>query len=106
MKLGIVVYSDDSETVWNALRFGVYAQVMGDAVKMFLIGKGVRMELLGTEDFKVKEQLKTFLESGGKMFACKTCLEIHAIKPSASYTVSTLKDLSEIVKESERVLTF
>ncbi|MEA2075598.1 MAG: hypothetical protein U9O85_07700 [Euryarchaeota archaeon] len=27
MKIGIVTYSDDSETVWNAFRFGNFAEI-------------------------------------------------------------------------------
>ena len=39
MKIGIVIYSNDAETVWNALRFGNYAVKEGDSVATFLIGK-------------------------------------------------------------------
>lgn len=41
MKLGIVIYSCDPETVWNAFRFGNHALKNGDAVKIFLLAKGV-----------------------------------------------------------------
>ena len=37
MKLGIVIYSNDSETVRNAFRFGNLALVTGDEVKGFLM---------------------------------------------------------------------
>ncbi len=53
MKVGIVVNSNDSETVWNAFRFGNFALAMGDEVKVFLIGKGVEVESLDTDKFKV-----------------------------------------------------
>lgn len=106
MKIGIVVYSDDSETVWNAFRFGNFACAMGDQVKVFLIGKGVELESLGTDKFDIAKQVQTFASDGGKIFACGTCLEIRGMKPSAIYSVSTLKDLYEIVKESDRLITF
>ena len=79
---------------------------MGDEVKVFLIGKGVEAELLDAERFNVNEQLKTFANGGGKILACGTCLEIHQLKPSGTFAVSTLKDIYEIVKESDRVITF
>ena len=55
MKLGIVVYSGDSEAVWNAFRFGNFALAMGDEVKVFLLGKGVESESLDTDKFNVTE---------------------------------------------------
>jgi len=44
MKLGLVIYSNDSETVWNAFRFGNFALNQKDAVNVFLLGKGVESE--------------------------------------------------------------
>ena len=34
MKIGIIVYSDDPETVWNALRYGNYALAVDDKVHL------------------------------------------------------------------------
>ncbi len=44
MKIGIIIYSNDPETVWNAFRLGNYAIKEGDEVKAFLSGKGVESE--------------------------------------------------------------
>ena len=106
MKLGIVIYSNDPETVWNAFRFGNFALSMGNEVKIFLLGKGVEFESLNRDVFQVTEQLQTFINNGGKIFACGTCLEIHELKPSEIYTVATLNDLYEIVTESDKIVTF
>ena len=106
MKIGITVYSDDSETVWNALRFANFSLAMGDEVRVFLLGKGVEIESLDRDIFKVTEQLQTFINSGGKVLACGTCLEIHRLEASKTSTVSTLGDIYQIVKESDRILTF
>ena len=46
MKLGIVIYSTDAETVWNGFRFGVFALKQGDQAKAFLMAKGVECEKL------------------------------------------------------------
>ena len=106
MKMGIVIYSDDSETVWNAFRFGNFTLAMGDEVRVFLIGKGVECESLGTDKFKVMEQLRVFVDGGGKIFACGTCLEIHQLETPEIFAVATLNDIYEIVKESDKVVTF
>ena len=106
MKIGVVISSDDSETVWNAFRLGNFARAMEDEVSVFLLGKGVELESLDTDKFGVTEQVQTFVQSGGKIFACGTCLEIHQLEPSEIYTVSKLKDIHEIVKESDKIITF
>jgi uncharacterized protein involved in oxidation of intracellular sulfur len=55
IKLGIVVYSDDAETVWNAFRFGNFALNQKDEVNVFLLGKGAESGSLGTEKSRVTE---------------------------------------------------
>ncbi len=44
--LGLVIYSDDIETVWNALRLANFSKKQGDTVNIFLLGKGVELENL------------------------------------------------------------
>ena len=106
MKLGIVIYSSDPETVWNAFRLGNFALAMGDEVAIFLLGKGVEYESLGTDIFNITEQVQPFINNNGRILACGTCLEIRGLKPSKVYTVGTLKDIHEIVKKSDRIVTF
>ena len=106
MKIGIIVYSNDSETVWNAFRFGSLALAIDDEVRVFLIGKGVEYGSLDTDTFKVTEQLQGFLTGGGKVFICGTCLEIHQLKAPEEFTVASLKDLHDIVEESDKIVTF
>jgi uncharacterized protein involved in oxidation of intracellular sulfur len=106
MKVGIVIYSNDSETVWNAFRFGNFALNAGDEVKVFLLGKGVECESFDTEKFKVTEQMRSFLENGGEIFACGTCLKLRGSEESELCPISTMKDLYDIVKWSDKLLTF
>ncbi len=106
MKIGIIVYSNDPETVWNAFRFGNFALAMGDRVNIFFLGSGVEFESLDKDVYNITEQKEPFLASGGMLFACGTCLEIHGLPASGIYKVSTLDDLYEIVKGSDRVITF
>jgi len=106
MKIGIVIYSNDSETVWNAFRFGIFALNEDDEVKVFLLAKGVESESLDTEKFKVTEQIQSFINNGGKILACGTCLRIRQSEGSETCPMSTMKDLYEIVRESDKIITF
>ncbi len=106
MKLGIIVYCNDPETVYNAFRFANLALSGGDQVRVFLLGKGVESETLDTDSFKVNEQVQAFVGGSGRIFACGACLKIRQQGGSAACPVSTLKDMYEIVKESDRIVTF
>ncbi|UCF07666.1 MAG: DsrE family protein [Thermoplasmata archaeon] len=106
MKIGIVIYSNDPETVWNAFRFGNFALDKGDEVKAFLLAKGVEAESLDTDQFKITAQMQTFVDSGGKILACGTCLKIRQSDGSELCPLSTMKDLHDIIKESDKVVTF
>jgi sulfur relay (sulfurtransferase) complex TusBCD TusD component (DsrE family) len=106
VKLGIIIYSNDAETVWNAFRFGNYAVNEGDSVATFLIGKGVEIETIDTDKFNVTEQMRSFIKGGGTISACETCLKIHHLGGSELCPISTLADLHEIVKESDKIVTF
>ena len=106
MNIGVIIYSGDSETVWNAFRFANFALKKGDQVKLFLIGKGVESDSFDKEMFNITEQLKLFVDGGGKIFACGTCLRIHQYQPPEFYVVATLDDLYEMAKGSDKLVTF
>jgi len=106
IKLAIVIYSNDPETVWNALRFANYSLSEKDTVSVFLMGKGVEIKNLSTKDFDVTEKLNNFLDSGGKIFACGTCMNSRNLKESKACPVSSLSDLYEIIRRSDKLLTF
>jgi predicted peroxiredoxin len=106
MKVGIVIYSKDPETVWNAFRFANLTLKEGDETKVFLLGKGVECESLDTEKFKVVEQMNSFIDNGGKIFSCESCLETRHSKGSEKCPLSTLQDLYKMLKESDKTVTF
>jgi len=106
MRIGMVIYSNDPETVWNAFRFGIFALKEGDKVKAFLLAKGVECESLDTEKFKVTKQMKAFVDNGGEILACGTCLKIRNSSGSEMCPLSTRKDLYEIIRDSEKIITF
>ena len=106
MNWGIIIYSNDTETVWNAFRLGVFALKKQDAVKVFLLAKGVECESLDTDQFKVTEQMKLLVDQQGEIFACGTCLKSRHSEGTARCPMSTMQDLYEILQWSDKVLTF
>lgn len=106
MKVGIVIYSNDPETVYNAFRFGNFALGMEDEVKIFLMGKGVECESLDTDQFNITEQIRTFLAEGGTTYGCGACLEIRHSEASEVCPMSSMMDFYEIVEESDKIVTF
>lgn len=92
--------------MWNAFRLGVFALKKGDVVRAFLIARGVECEALDSDQFKVTEQMRSFIDGGGKIFACGTCLKIRQAEGSDICPISTMSELYEIVNESDKVLAF
>lgn len=106
MKLGLVIYSNDSETVWNAFRLANFALKEGDEVSVFLLAKGVEFECLDTVTLKVKDQARDFVEKGGKILACGTCLKLRESEGSELCPLSTMKDLYQMIKGCDRIVSF
>ena len=106
MKMGVIIYSNDPETVWNAFRFGNFALKEKDEAKVFLLAKGVECETLDTDKFKITEQMRSFVNNGCKILACGTCLKMRQSQGSELCPLSTMKDMYELVKESDKIVTF
>ncbi|HLF19243.1 MAG TPA: DsrE family protein [Bacteroidota bacterium] len=106
MKIGLIISTNDSETVWNAFRLANVSLTKKDGVKIFLLGKGVEAEQIGTEQFDVKKQMQSFVSAGGQILACGTCLRIRNAGGSDLCPISTMADLYEMINEADKVLTF
>jgi len=106
MKLGIVIYSNESETVWNAFRLGAFSCKQGDTVSVFLLGMGVEAESLSSDKFDVAGQIRSFIEAGGSILACGTCLKIRQSEGSDICPISTMQDLHTLIRDSDKVLSF
>jgi hypothetical protein len=104
--MGIVIYSNDVETVWNALRFANYSKNQGDSVSIFLLGKGVELENLVKSDSTIKEQSNKFLDNGGTILGCGTCLQSRNNKEPQVCKFSSMKDLYEMAHRNKIVMTF
>ncbi|MHB1457124.1 MAG: DsrE family protein [Armatimonadota bacterium] len=106
MKIGLVISVNDAETCWNAFRFANFSLNQKDEVKVFLMGKGVEYQSISTPKFNTIEQATEFLNNGGKILACGTCIKSREQEGSEMCPISTMKDMYEIIKESDKVVTF
>jgi sulfur relay (sulfurtransferase) complex TusBCD TusD component (DsrE family) len=106
MKIGIIISQNEPESVWNAFRFGSFSLSKQHEVKVFLIGKGVESEEINDKKFNVKKQMEKFLDDGGKIFACGTCLKLRQKEGSQVCPLSTLQDLMNIVEGSDKIVSF
>ena len=105
MKLGIIVNTNDPETAWNALRLGNETLSTGNETSMFLLGSGVEIENIRDETFDVAETLEKFLNGGGNLLTCGSCLELRHQKAGIC-PISTMSDLAEMISDSDKVVTF
>jgi len=106
MKIGIVIASNDAETSWNALRYANFCRKKEDEVKVFFMGKGVEYQKVSTDKFNTVEQAQQLMDSDGKIYACGSCINSREQEGSEMCPISTMKDMYDIVKESDKVITF
>ncbi len=106
MKIGIVISNNDAETCWNALRYGNFTLGQDDKVKVFFMGKGVEYQKISTDMFNTIEQAEKLMQAGGKIYACGSCIKSREQENSEMCPISTMKDMYDIVKKSDKVVTF
>ncbi len=104
--IGIVLYSNDVETVYNAMRLAAYSQEWDNKVQIFLLGKGVELERIMAESADVKQKVEEFLDLGGVIMGCQTCFKSRQQDGSKICKVSCIQDLYDLVKRNQIVLTF
>ena len=106
MKIGVIISSNDAETCWNALRYANFSLGQKDEVKVFLMGKGVEFQSVSTDKFNTVDQAEKLLGSGGKILACGTCIKSRNQESTEMCPINTMKDMYDIIKESDKVVTF
>lgn len=105
MKLGLIIYSTDAEAVWNGFRLGVFALKAGDQARAFLLAKGVECERHAEAPFNVRQMMQEFVDAGGEILACGSCLKLRQSSGSELCPLSTMKDLHELVRDSDKVVS-
>lgn len=106
MKIGIILETKEYEKAWNAFRFAVTAKKQGYEVKVFLMGEAVECEGLTHEKYNVHEQLKEFVNAGGEILACGTCLKSRQLNETESCPISTMIDCVNMVVWADKIVTF
>lgn len=106
LKMAVIISTNDAETVWNAFRIANYAAGEKDSVSVFLLGKGVEVQKIKDKDFDVQDMMKQFIDNGGKVLACGTCLRMREMDGTKQCPVSTLSELYDLIKTSDKILTF
>lgn len=104
MKLGIIVNTNDPEKAWNALRLGNEALAAGNETGLFLLGSGVEIVSINNKAFNVAEVLKKFIDNGGNLLACSSCLELRH-QEAGVCPVSTMSELLEMIADSDKIVT-
>jgi uncharacterized protein involved in oxidation of intracellular sulfur len=104
MKLGIVLNSSDPETAYNGLRLGDQALGTGNEATVFLLGSGVEITNVESETFDVAGTLQRFLDGGGGLLACGTCLDVRH-QEAGICPVSTMAQLLELITASDKVVS-
>lgn len=107
MRLGIVIYSSHAETVWNAFRLGLFSVKQSDSVTIFLLAQGVECESLHADQFP----FRTLMQHRGERAKLRAFrmpqLQAGSAGPgSRRRNRQTPQDLYEIVRDSDKVVSF
>ncbi len=106
MKIGIILETKEFEKAWNAFRFAITAKKQGHEVTVFLMGEAVECEGLTHEKYNVAEQLKAFVNVGGEILACGTCLKSRQLNETDACPISTMIDCVNLVVWADKTVTF
>jgi len=111
MKLLVVLYSNDPETVWNAWRFANTGLGHEDEVTLFLMGKGVECITLASVKYDIEAQVSAFEEFGGKLIGCGVCCDnrndtMPLLREELACEMGTMQTFYALVKDADKVLTF
>ena len=105
MQLNLIVETNDAERLWNAFRLANTALEDGHEVATFLLGVGVEAPDVDTEKFNPSGVMRLYLNNGGDLAACGTCMDDRGIEPDELRPRSTMDDLLHLVETGDRVLT-
>ncbi|MHB0897078.1 MAG: DsrE family protein [Spirochaetales bacterium] len=106
MKIGIIIETKEPEKAWNAFRFAVTARKKSHEVKVFLMGEAVECETVTHLKYDVAGQLKKFVDEGGMILACGTCLKSRNLEGSEACPLSTMNDCLAVVEWADKTVTF
>ena len=92
------LYDETSETWYFSVVDIVAALIQqlkqGDKVKAFPLAKGVECESHTAEPFNVKQMMQSFVDAGGEILACGTCLKLRNSQGTELCPLSTQSEQS------------
>jgi uncharacterized protein involved in oxidation of intracellular sulfur len=104
------------EKTWNALRLAkaLIAATVGMKVNIFLLGDAVTAAKKGQKTpegyYNLETMLKELIGQGVTVVACRTCVNARGLTPEelveGARIGTTVGDLAQWVKESQKILTF
>ena len=104
------------EKVWNALRLtkALITATIGMKVNIFLLGDSVTTAKTGQKPpegyYNLEKMLKELVEQGVEVVACRTCINARGLTQQdlieGVRVGTTVGDLAQWVKESQKVLSF
>lgn len=111
MRLAVIIYSGEAETVWNAFRLANSALGYDNEVTVFLLGKGVEYPTINSIKYNIKEQVDLFHEFGGKLMGCELCCEsredeMPLLREDLQCEMGSMQNLYAIINEAEKIITF
>jgi len=106
MKLAVIITQNNPEQVFTAMRFANFANREGDEVSVFLTAEGVELEYLEDARFDIRGQTESFVQAGGSIQACGTCLKSRDADGSDICLLSNMQVMYTLVKEADKVVTF
>ena len=106
MKLAVVITQSNTEQVFTALRFANFSRNKNDDVTVFLTAEGVEAVRLDDPRFDVKGQATSFVQQGGIILGCGSCLKLRDLAGSDICSVSTMQGLYDLVIAADKVVTF
>lgn len=71
-----------------------------------LSDEAVECEGLIDVKYNVDEQLNKFIEVGGEILACGTCLKSRQLESTEACPISTMIDCVEVVEWADKMVTF
>ncbi|MCX7724403.1 MAG: DsrE family protein [Thermodesulfovibrio sp.] len=108
MKIGILISTDDPETLWNAFRFGILCLNMDydNEVTIFLNARATAYEEADSEKFNIKELAKSFVLGGGKIIGCQKSMGFRGLEGNEICQKGGQKDLYELLMSCDRFISF
>ncbi len=111
MKVTVIIYSNDPETVWNAFRFATTSLIYENQVTVFLLGKGVEAMTISTLKYDILEQAGLFRNNGGVVIGCGVCCEnrkeeMPLLREELRCDMGSMQDLYGLVAAADKVISF